>query len=57
MDDLEGEAEAYDLGRRTLAEEIADLEADDAVNAELERLKRRMSQPGTGGDSTTGSQA
>ena len=54
MDDLEGEAEAYDLGQRSLAEEIADLEADDAVNAELERLKRRMSQPAPGGDATGG---
>lgn len=42
MDDLEGEVEAYDLGQRNLADEIADLEADDKVDEELARLKSRL---------------
>lgn len=40
MDSMESELEAQDLGRgRGLAEEIDGLAEDDAVNAELERLK------------------
>jgi len=42
MDDLEGEVEAYDLGQRNLADEIADLEADDKVDEELAKLKSRL---------------
>lgn len=43
MDDLEGEVEAYDLGQRNLADEIADLESDEKVDEELEKLKARLS--------------
>ncbi len=43
IDDLEGEIEAYDLGQKNLADEIAELENDERVDAELERLKARMS--------------
>ena len=49
IDILEGEVEAYDLGQRNLAEEIADLESDEKVDEELARLKARMKQ-----DSETG---
>jgi len=59
MDDLEGQVESYDLGRRTLSEEIADLEADEAIGRELEALKAKMrgsvpapassTEPGTSG--------
>lgn len=42
MDDLEGQIESYDLGRRNLADEIAELEASDRIDAELEQLKARM---------------
>lgn len=42
MDDLEGEVEAYDLGQRSLADEIADLEADDKIDEELAKLKSRL---------------
>lgn len=43
VDTLEGEVEAFDLGRgKTLAEEIADLEAEQAVERELEELKSRL---------------
>lgn len=44
IDILEGEVEAYDLGQRNLAEEIADLESDEKVDEELARLKARMKQ-------------
>ena len=43
LDNIEGEVESYDLGRgRTLAEEIADLESEQAVERELEELKSRL---------------
>ncbi len=43
VDSLEGEVESYDLGRgRTLAEEISDLEAEQAVERELAELKARL---------------
>lgn len=53
MDDLEGQIESYDLGRRTLAEEIEELEADDRINAELAELKARLGR----GTATPGGQA
>ncbi|NNE41746.1 MAG: phage shock protein PspA [Marinicaulis sp.] len=43
IDELEAEAESWALGRpRSLEGEFAELEAEDAVNAELEDLKRRV---------------
>lgn len=42
IDDLEGEVEAYDLGKRNLADEIADLESNEKVDEELEKLKTRL---------------
>jgi len=42
MDDLEGQIESYDLGRKSLADEIAELEAADRIDDELEQLKARM---------------
>ena len=47
LDQMEGRVEAYDLGRTpsrgpTLDEELASLEADAAVNDELEALKARL---------------
>ena len=42
MDDLEGQIESYDLSRRTLADEIADLETSERLDAELSALKTRM---------------
>ncbi len=42
MDDLEGQIEAYDMGQRTLADEISELETDDAIDADLAELKSRM---------------
>ncbi len=43
IDELEAEAESWVLGRpRTLEDEFSELESQDAVNAELEELKRRV---------------
>lgn len=39
MDDVEGQVEAFDLGSRSLADEIDELDRTDAVDAELEALK------------------
>ncbi|MBX3706608.1 MAG: phage shock protein PspA [Pseudomonadales bacterium] len=52
MDDLEGQVEAYDLGQKSLADEIAELESSDRIDAELEQLKARMrgGQPGGAGE-------
>lgn len=44
IDDLESQVEAYDLGKKTLNDEFADLEADDKVSNELEALKAKMSE-------------
>lgn len=49
LDRLEGEAEAMDLGRgKTLAEEIGDLESNDAIDQELAELKAKAN--GTAND-------
>ena len=43
IDELEAEAESYALGRpRTLEDEFAELEAEDAVKADLDALKARL---------------
>jgi phage shock protein A len=43
MDDLEGEIESYDLGQKTLADEIEDLEHDDELDSQLAAFKARVS--------------
>jgi phage shock protein A len=49
LDEMEGRVEAYDLGRpKTLTDEFADLEADQAVQDELAALKARIKPAGTG---------
>ena len=45
MDDLEGRAESYDLGHKTLAQEIEGLEDEERLDDELERLKARVRKP------------
>lgn len=42
LDALEGRAESYDLGRRTLEQEIDGLEADSAVESELDAMKAKL---------------
>ena len=43
MDDIEGQIEAYDMGQKTLADEIAELEQGESIEDELRELKARMS--------------
>ena len=49
IDDLEGQVESYDVGHRSLVDEIAELEAGDQVDAELSALKARLAGS-SGGD-------
>lgn len=42
IDDLESQVEAYDLGKKTLNDEFAELESDDKVDDELAALKKKM---------------
>ena len=42
LDEMEGSVEAYDLGSRSLVDEIELLETDDAVEDELSRLKAKV---------------
>lgn len=48
IDRIEAEAESLDLGRgRTIAQQIAELESEDKISAELEALKSRLAKPNT----------
>jgi len=42
IDDIEGQVESYDLGSKSLADEIAELESDEKVDDELASLKAKM---------------
>lgn len=42
INDLEAQVEAYDLGKKTLNDEFAELAADDKINDELEALKKKI---------------
>jgi len=42
IDGIEAEVESYDLSRKSLADEIADLESDAKVDDELAQLKAKM---------------
>ena len=44
MDDLESQVEAYDLGKKNLNDEFAELEAGDKIDEELATLKAKMNQ-------------
>lgn len=54
MDDLEGQIEAFDLGQRTLADEIKELEGGEKIDEDLAALKARVGGPSQGGASSTG---
>jgi phage shock protein A len=59
MDDLEGQIEAFDLGQRTLADEIKELEGGEKIDEDLKALKARVGggqSPG-GVTATGGSQS
>lgn len=58
MDDVEGRVEAYDLGQpKGLDHEFASLEAEEAVNRELDEMKRRRAGKQAGGAAESGNQA
>lgn len=42
IDDLESQVEAYDLGKKSLADEFAELESDEKIDDELAALKKKM---------------
>jgi phage shock protein A len=42
IDDLEGQVESYDVGSKSLADEISELESNDKVDDELASLKAKM---------------
>lgn len=42
IDDLESQVDAYDLGKKTLADEFADLESDEKIDDELAALKKKV---------------
>ena len=42
IDDIEGQVESYDLGSKSLADEISELESDIKVDDELAALKAKM---------------
>jgi phage shock protein A len=49
MDDLEGQIEAFDLGQRTLADEIKELEGGEKIDEDLKALKARVGGGNSGG--------
>ncbi|MGB1198359.1 MAG: phage shock protein PspA [Thalassotalea sp.] len=42
IDDLEAQVESYDMGSKSLADEIAELEGDENIDDELAQLKAKM---------------
>ncbi|WP_440873865.1 phage shock protein PspA [Thalassotalea sp. PLHSN55] len=42
IDDIEAQVESYDIGSKSLADEIAELEANEKVDDELAQLKAKM---------------
>ena len=42
IDDLEAQVESYDMGRKSLSDEIAELESNEKVDDELASLKAKM---------------
>ncbi|AXR05804.1 phage shock protein PspA [Salinimonas sediminis] len=44
IDDLESQVDAYDLGKKTLQDEFAELAADDKIDEELAALKAKLNK-------------
>ncbi len=44
IDDIEAQVESYDMGSKSLADEIAELESDEKVDDELASLKAKMNK-------------
>jgi phage shock protein A len=47
IDRMEAELEAYDLGTRSVADEFAQLESNDKVEAELAKLRSKFGKGGS----------
>lgn len=47
LDDIEGQVEAYDLGKKSLADEIEQLAENDEIESQLTALKKKMEQRST----------
>ena len=47
IDDLESMVDAYDLGKKTLADEFAELEAGQDIDDELAALKKKVQSKST----------
>lgn len=43
LDELEGRVESYDMGKKSLADEIEQLEKDEEIEAQLAKLKAKIS--------------
>ncbi|MDP9140963.1 MAG: phage shock protein PspA [Pseudomonadota bacterium] len=52
IDRMEAELEAYDLGTRTIADEFAQLESSDTIEAELAKLRTKMGKDGAANSDT-----
>lgn len=52
IDDLESQVEAYDLGKKTLADEFAELEAGNQIDDQLAALKAKVSSKTSANDGT-----
>ncbi len=50
MEDVEGHVESYDLGKRNLADEISNLESEEAVERQLAELKARRAASASSGE-------
>ena len=44
IDDIEAQVESFDMGRKTLADEIEELSADENIDDELAQLKAKMNK-------------
>ena len=44
IDDIEAQVESYDLGSKSLSDEIAELESDEKIDDELAQLKAKMKE-------------
>jgi len=44
IDDIEGQVESYDMQSKSLADEISDLEVDQAIDDELAKLKAKINK-------------
>ena len=57
MDDLEGHVESYEVGQRSLRDQIEELAVDDAVDEELRQLKARLGAGADAGSRPSGESA